>query len=108
MQERTLEPWQAVVKRAVTDATDGDDKARQWLAAYLVGSPQGKAPSTTTVVIQQRLGTDPALETAAARLAQPELDRAHELNRAQFPSLHTRDEWEARVKADAAAGDPGG
>lgn len=97
MEECSLEQWRTVVKRAVADAAAGDDKARAWLASYLVGSPQAKAPTTTTVVIQQLLGTDPALETAAARLAQPELDRA------QFPSLHAQDEWTNRVKAEAAA-----
>jgi hypothetical protein len=97
MEECSLEQWRGVVKRAVADAADGDEKARQWLASYLVGSPQAKAPTTTTVVIQQLLGSDPALERAADQLAIPEI------NRARFPSMQGDDELKARVKAEAAA-----
>lgn len=32
-----VETWQAVVKRAVDDALNGDDKARMWLTRYLLG-----------------------------------------------------------------------
>lgn len=97
MEECSLEQWRSVVKRAVADATDGDEKARQWLASYLVGSPQAKAPSTTTVVIQQLLGTDPALESAAHQLAHSEISRA------KYPSLHADDAWEDDIKREAAA-----
>ncbi len=34
----SLEDWQAIVQRACDDAKDGDGKAREWLAKYLVGA----------------------------------------------------------------------
>jgi hypothetical protein len=33
----SLDDWEAVVKAAVADAKDGDAKAREWLARYLIG-----------------------------------------------------------------------
>lgn len=33
-----LEDWQAIVRRALDDAKNGDWKAREWLAKYLVGA----------------------------------------------------------------------
>jgi hypothetical protein len=38
-----LDRWRAIVGRAVEDAEKGDAKAREWLAAYLVGKPAGDA-----------------------------------------------------------------
>ena len=35
------EKWRAIVDRAVTDAKDGDPKARDWLARYLIGDKPG-------------------------------------------------------------------
>src|SRR5262249_43172429 len=35
------EAWKRIVARAVEDAEKGDAKARDWLAAYLVGKPAG-------------------------------------------------------------------
>ena len=94
MEECSLEQWRTVVKKAVTDAQEGDERARAWLASYLIGSPNGKAPTATTVVIQQLLGADPALDSAVTRLAWPVIDRA------KFPALHGDDEWEEGVKAE--------
>jgi len=34
-----LETWRAIVQRAAEDARDGDDKARRWLAGYLLHKP---------------------------------------------------------------------
>lgn len=34
----SLEDWREVVARAVADAKNGDNKARNWLAKYLIGS----------------------------------------------------------------------
>lgn len=39
----SLDDWQAIVGRAVTDAKGGDAKAREWLARHLIGTPDGVA-----------------------------------------------------------------
>ena len=36
----SVKDWKVVVKRALKDAKAGNDKARQFLAAYLLGKPQ--------------------------------------------------------------------
>jgi hypothetical protein len=33
------ETWRAICRRAVLDAQEGDAKARDWLARYLLGNP---------------------------------------------------------------------
>jgi len=33
----TLDTWRQIVQRAVSDAVEGDAKAREWLAKYLMG-----------------------------------------------------------------------
>ncbi|MBP8284146.1 MAG: hypothetical protein KAX46_09590 [Chromatiaceae bacterium] len=71
MEECPMDTWRTVVRKAVEAASEGDDKSRHWLSAYLIGSPAGKAPTTTSVVISKMLGTDPALEAAAKTLALP-------------------------------------
>ena len=35
------EAWKRIVARAVEDGEKGDAKARDWLAAYLIGKPAG-------------------------------------------------------------------
>lgn len=39
----TLDDWTEIVRRAVDDAKQGDAKARDWLASYMVGA--AKAPA---------------------------------------------------------------
>ena len=70
-----LETWTEIVQKAVTDAREGDDRSRAWLASYLLGSPKGSAPSPSTALVGRLLGTDKVLESAARILAKPELDR---------------------------------
>ena len=70
-----LETWTEIVQKAVTDAREGDDRSRAWLASYLLGSPKGSAPSPSTALVGRLLGTDKVLESAARTLAKPELDR---------------------------------
>lgn len=36
------ETWREIVERAIEDAKAGDAKARDWLASYLVGRPDGQ------------------------------------------------------------------
>lgn len=71
MEECPMDTWRTVVRKAVEAASEGDDKSRHWLSSFLIGAPAGKAPTTTSVVISQLLGTDPALEAAAKTLALP-------------------------------------
>lgn len=71
MEECPMDTWRTIVKKAIEAASEGDDRSRNWLSSYLIGSPAGKAPTTTSVVISQMLGTDPALEAAAKKIALP-------------------------------------
>ena len=41
----TLDDWRDVVNNAKTAAKAGDPQARAWLAQYLMGRPEGKAPT---------------------------------------------------------------
>jgi len=45
----TLDDWRGVVASALQDAKGGDPQARNWLAQYLIGKPEGKAPTPLTV-----------------------------------------------------------
>lgn len=70
--EVTLEDWREVVSQALQAAKNGDQQARSWLAQYLVGRPEGKAPTPLNVVVQQLSGADPLVD----RLAAPHLSQA--------------------------------
>ena len=70
-----LEAWTAIVERAVSDAKDGDDKARNWLAKYVIGD----APIGLTELLARELldidadiealtKVDELSETGASRL----------------------------------------
>ena len=85
----TIEDWQDVVSHALLSAKQGDAQARAWLAQYLVGKPAGKAPTPLTVVVQQLNNDSPLVN----KLAKPLIDQY------KYPSLHTNDDWEARIKA---------
>jgi len=40
MRERlTLDEWDAVISKAIEQAKDGDNRARTWLASYVMGQP---------------------------------------------------------------------
>lgn len=53
--------WEEVVAGAVQAAKEGDAKARDWLSKYLLGEPQGHAPTPTCVHLQELSGLDPVL-----------------------------------------------
>ncbi len=89
----TLEDWRAVVNTAKTLAQSGDPQARAWLAQYLMGKPEGKAPSPLTVVVQQLNGFDPLVN----KLATPTIQRH------KYPSLHGNDNFEDGIRALVAA-----
>lgn len=64
--------WQAIVRRAVADAKEGDAKARDWLSRYLLGN------ATTLTELASAPALDPALspdEVAAERRAKLEAIR---------------------------------
>lgn len=88
-----LEDWRDVVVETLQLAKQGDPQARVWLAQYLVGRPEAKAPTPMTVVVNQWAGHDPV----AAQLAQPLIDRA------KFPILHDDDEWIEGMQEAVAA-----
>ena len=89
----TLDDWRDVVSGALQAAKAGETSARAWLAQYLVGKPEGKAPTPLTLVVQQWSGSDPV----ADKLAKPII------NRERYPSLHGNDEWEENVRSLIAA-----
>ena len=89
----SLDDWRDVVAETLQLAKQGDPQARAWLAHYLVGRPEAKAPTPMTVVVNHWAGRDPVAE----RLAKPLIDRE------RFPGLHTHDEWEASVQDAIAA-----
>ena len=60
----SLEDWQAIVRRALDDAKNGDAKAREWLARYLLGVPKCFDQSPLSVVAE-----DVAAVDAVAKIA---------------------------------------
>ncbi len=88
----SLDDWRDVIAGTLQLAKQGDPQARAWLAQYLVGKPEAKAPTPLTVVVNQWAGRDPVAE----RLAEPLIDRE------QYPSLHKNDDWEESIRAAIA------
>ncbi len=89
----TLDDWRGVVTGALQAAKGGDPQARNWLAQYLVGRPEGKAPTPLNIVVQQLNGADPLVE----RLAKPVIHQQ------SYPSMHTNDAYEAHIRGLVAA-----
>lgn len=89
----TLEDWRDVVNGAKAAAKAGDPQARAWLAQYLMGRPEGKAPTPLNIVVQQLNGADPLVE----KLARPLIERQ------KYPSMYANDGWEAQIRALVAA-----
>lgn len=89
----TLDDWRDVVAGTLQAAKGGDAQARNWLAQYLIGRPEAKAPTPLTVVVQQLNGVDPLVD----RLAKPMIDAR------KWPSLHEDDGVSDNIKALYAA-----
>ena len=85
----TLNDWRGVVNSALQAAKAGDPQARNWLGQYLIGRPEGKAPTPMNIVVQQLSGADPIVE----KLAKPAIDRA------LYPSGSTNDDFKAHIRA---------
>jgi hypothetical protein len=88
----SLEDWRTVVTSALVEAKAGDPQARNWLAQYLVGRPEGKAPTPLTVVVNQLNGADPLVDG----VAKPHIDRE------KYPSIHIDDAYEDRIRSQIA------
>lgn len=89
----SLDDWRDVITGTLQLAKGGDPAARAWLAQYLVGKPEAKAPTPLSVVVNQWSGKDPV----ADRLAKPLIDR--EL----YPSMHQNDAWQDGIRTAIAA-----
>lgn len=89
----TLNDWRSVVNGALQAAKAGDPQARNWLAQYLIGRPEGKAPTPMNIAVQQLSGADPLVE----KLAKPAIDRA------LYPSGSTNDDFKTYIRALVAA-----
>ena len=89
----TLEDWRDVVNNAKTAAQAGDPQARAWLAQYLMGKPEGKAPTPLTVVVAQLNGVDPLVN----KLAAPAIQRH------KYPVLQGKEDFEDGIRALIAA-----
>lgn len=78
----TLEDWGDIVQKAVADAKEGDARARKWLSSYLLGEPQGKAPTMLAVLVSELVGRDPVREAVTdAHTTSALLDDWDALNR---------------------------
>jgi hypothetical protein len=58
----SLDDWREVVTGAVQAAKGGDPQARNWLAQYLIGRPESKAPTPINVIVNQLQGKDKVLD----------------------------------------------
>jgi len=88
--------WQRIIERAVSDATEGDAKAREWLAGYLVGKPDAVAASLHRLAVQEELGTDPVAEDIEAGLREQERQESHREQEARLRARGLRpgsNEW---------------
>ncbi|MDR0379987.1 MAG: hypothetical protein LBI62_08625 [Candidatus Accumulibacter sp.] len=89
----SLDDWRDVVTGTLARAKEGDPAARAWLAQYLVGKPEAKAPAPLTVLVQQWSASDPLAE----RLAKPIIDRN------LYPNLHENDDLRDAVRTAITA-----
>lgn len=54
----SVEEWRAIVELAVKQAKNGQEKAREWLASYLVGKPAAIAPTLNGLAVAELAGAD--------------------------------------------------
>lgn len=89
----TVDDWRDVVRGALAAAKAGDPQARAWLAQYLMGRPEAKAPTPLAVIVNQLSGAD----SLVGALARPLIERQN------FPSLHDGDDVADQIRAAVAA-----
>lgn len=70
----TLETWGDVIDATVTKAKDGDAQARAFLAAYLVGKPDVKAPAPLDVTVARIIGDDALADKLTSELTDWRMD----------------------------------
>ena len=70
----TLETWGEVIDVTVTRAKDGDAQARAFLAAYLVGKPDVKAPEPLAVTAARIQGDDALVDKLTRELTHWQMD----------------------------------
>lgn len=63
----SLDDWREVVTGAVQAAKGGDPQARNWLAQYLIGRPESKAPTPISVIVNQLHGTNEVLDKLTSK-----------------------------------------
>ena len=61
------EAWRQIVELAVKQAKNGQEKAREWLASFLVGKPVHAAPTLHGLAVEEETGTDPVASDAKER-----------------------------------------
>lgn len=61
------ETWREIVAKAVDRARHGDEKAREWLASYLVGKPAHEATTLHALAVEEEAGSDPVALDAKVR-----------------------------------------
>jgi len=76
----SLEDWEAIVAKAVTDAKAGDAKAREWLGKYLLGIPETVAPTAFQVAVEDEAGADPVGREAAHKREQAQMEATLQLS----------------------------
>jgi hypothetical protein len=59
MNKCSIDDWQEICGRAVSDAKNGDAKAREWLGKHLMGAVKAEAPTPMTVQQQALTEIDP-------------------------------------------------
>jgi hypothetical protein len=74
VEECDLEKWRSIIASTIKAAEDGDPRARDFLAKYLLGESASKSPTLLGVHLQAMNGVDPVFYAKAhAKIAkQPE------------------------------------
>lgn len=54
----SVDDWQAIVRKAVENAKEGDSAAREFLARYLMGAPRHVSPTALDVATHEVIGND--------------------------------------------------
>lgn len=71
--EISTEDWRQVTKTALEAAKNGDNNARNWLSAYLIGRANSSAPTPLEVTVMAWSDQDPV----AVELAEKQLKLHH-------------------------------
>lgn len=75
------ERWERIVSRAVDDAEAGDAKARDFLARYLIGTPERTPSTLLSIAVDDAAGIDEVTRRADARaMADAHARRGQELD----------------------------